>query len=71
MSKVTLHIEGMSCGHCLNAVQRALAARSGTTIESVQIGRAVVETTDAPEALVAAIEQAGYHATAVVGPVAS
>ncbi|HET9133738.1 MAG TPA: heavy-metal-associated domain-containing protein [Gemmatimonadales bacterium] len=67
MSKVTLHIEGMTCGHCLNAVNRALATQPGTTIESVQIGRAVVETTAAPEALVAAIEDAGYRATAATG----
>jgi copper chaperone len=67
MSKVTLHIEGMSCGHCLNAVNRALATQPGTTIESVQIGRAIVDTTIAPETLVAAIEDAGYRATAVAG----
>ena len=65
MSKVTLHIEGMTCGHCLNAVNRALATQPGTSIESVQMGRAVVETSLAPEALVAAIEDAGYRATAV------
>lgn len=70
MSRVTLHIEGMTCGHCLNAVNRALATQPGTTIESVQIGRAVVETTAAPEALVAAIEDAGYRAIAATGGVA-
>lgn len=71
MSKVTLHIEGMSCGHCLNAVNRALASQPNTSIESVQIGRAVVESTEAPEALVAAIEDAGYRATAVASDATS
>lgn len=67
MSQVTLHIEGMSCGHCLNAVNKALTAVPGAKIDSVQIGRAVVTTEpDGPtaEALAAAVTQAGYRATA-------
>jgi len=67
MEHVTLHIEGMSCGHCLNAVNRALAELPGVEIESVQIGRAKVrydERTIRPEALEAAVTQAGYRATA-------
>ena len=35
MRHLTLHIEGMSCGHCLNAVNRALAGLPGVEIESV------------------------------------
>ena len=41
-----LHIEGMSCGHCLNAVSKALHTVSGVTVKSVQIGRAEVEVSD-------------------------
>ncbi|MEP6590867.1 MAG: cation transporter [Gemmatimonadota bacterium] len=70
MSKVTLHIEGMSCGHCLNAVNQAIGALPGAKIESVQIGRAVVETgPDGPsaETLAAAVTRAGYRATAAEG----
>ena len=33
MRRATLHIEGMSCGHCLNAVNRALSAVPGVRIE--------------------------------------
>ncbi|MES2123593.1 MAG: cation transporter [Gemmatimonadota bacterium] len=66
MSQITLHIEGMSCGHCLNAVNKALTAVPGARIESVQIGRAVV-TIDpggpTPEALAEAVTRAGYRAT--------
>ena len=40
MRHLTLHIDGMSCGHCLNAVNRALAGLPGVEIESVRIGRA-------------------------------
>ena len=40
MQNLVLHIEGMSCGHCLNAVTRALAALPGVELGSVRIGRA-------------------------------
>ncbi len=67
MQRVTLHIEGMSCGHCLNAVNRALGAIPGVEIEVVRIGRANVrydETATDPAALEAAVTDAGYRATA-------
>jgi copper chaperone CopZ len=67
MQRATLHIEGMSCGHCLNAVNRALAALPGVEIESVQIGRAEVrydERTTSPKRLEAAVTNAGYRTTA-------
>jgi copper chaperone CopZ len=40
MEILTMHIEGMSCGHCLNAVNQALASLTGVQVESVKIGRA-------------------------------
>ncbi|HUG27083.1 MAG TPA: cation transporter [Gemmatimonadales bacterium] len=65
MEQVTIHINGMSCGHCLNAVNTALAAVEGVTVGSVRIGRAEVSydpsVTD-PAQIVAAIEEAGYGA---------
>lgn len=66
MKTVTLHIEGMSCGHCINAVNKALNGVEGANVVSVQVGRAVVETApDGPSAdqLVAAVDEAGYDAT--------
>lgn len=67
MASVLLQIDGMSCGHCLNAVNRALSGVAGATVRSVQIGRAEVDVPSQAmaDALVAAVEQAGYHATAV------
>jgi copper chaperone CopZ len=62
----TVLIEGMSCGHCLNAVNRALAGVAGIRIVSVSIGRAVLEHQE-PATLdqaVAAVTAAGYRATA-------
>jgi copper chaperone len=67
MKKLTLHITGMSCGHCLNAVSQALNAMPGVKVESVQLGRAVVsydEKAVKPGAVERAISDAGYSATA-------
>ncbi len=67
MQHATLHIEGMSCSHCLNAVNRALAAVPGVAVESVRIGRAELrydERSTSLGALEAAVTEAGYRATA-------
>ena len=69
MRQATLHIEGMSCGHCLNAVNRALSAVPGVQIDAVRIGRAEVrydETATAPSDLETAVAEAGYRATVQV-----
>lgn len=67
MQKLTLHIAGMSCGHCVNAVSQALSAIPGVKDVSVQMGRAVVsynENEVKPDAMERAIGDAGYTATA-------
>lgn len=67
MQRTSLHIEGMSCGHCLNAVSQALAGIPGVEVESVRIGRAEVrydEEATSPKALEAAVTEAGYPAVA-------
>jgi copper chaperone len=66
MKTATLHIEGMSCGHCLNAVNSALARVPGVTVTSVQIGRASLsydESRVGPDAIRDAVHAAGYRAT--------
>lgn len=67
MQKLVLHIEGMSCGHCLNAVNQALSGVPGARIESVRIGRAEVEVPEPSlgDALVEAVEAAGYNVALV------
>jgi copper chaperone CopZ len=64
---LTLHIEGMSCGHCLHAVSRALTELAGVELESVRMGRAELrydeQQTD-PTRIEAAVADAGYRATA-------
>lgn len=65
MRQAILHIEGMSCGHCLNAVNRALSAVPGVTIDALRMGRADVrydESTTQPSDLESAVAEAGYRA---------
>lgn len=68
MKPLTLTITGMSCGHCLNAVNRALSSLPGVELKGVQIGRAEViydaGVTDSA-AVIAAVEAAGYSCQAL------
>lgn len=64
MRTMTLTISGMSCGHCLNAVNQALGSLPGVLVRGVQIGRA--EVAYEPEVIesgqvIAAVEAAGYQ----------
>ena len=66
MTTVTLHIEGMSCSHCLNAVRGALDALPGVTVREVRIGRAEVEVAPdgpSPDAIAGAVSDEGYPTT--------
>ena len=68
MRQLTLHITGMSCGHCLHAVNQALAEKPGIRLDSLRMGRAVVsydESQTDPAAIEALIAAAGYTAVAV------
>ena len=64
MERAKLHIAGMSCGHCVGAVERALKGIAGVEVEQVGIGSAVVAYDgDAvpAERLDAALTEAGYR----------
>ena len=66
MTEIKLAIEGMSCNHCLNAVNRGLSQVPGVKIKTVAIGRADLEFDPeqvTPAAIIAAIDEAGYQAT--------
>ena len=43
MKTQELTIQGMSCGHCVMHVRKALDTLNGLKIESVEIGKALVE----------------------------
>lgn len=67
MRQITLHITGMSCAHCLHAVNEALASKPGVQLESLRMGRAVVsydEQITNPATIERLIADAGYTATA-------
>jgi copper chaperone CopZ len=68
MNTLTLSINGMSCGHCLNAVRQALESQPGVKVRSVRIGRAELDydpsRTD-PDRISDAITEAGYEAVVV------
>lgn len=59
----TLHITGMSCGHCVAAVTRRLEALEGVTVRAVEVGRADV-VVDAgrvsPQEVAAALDEIGF-----------
>jgi copper chaperone CopZ len=69
MNRATLTINGMSCGHCVASVRRALEDVEGVRVESVTIGSAVVDYDPAVasrERIIEAVSDAGY-ATALAG----
>ncbi|MBN8597209.1 MAG: heavy-metal-associated domain-containing protein [Planctomycetes bacterium] len=63
----TLRIDGMTCGHCVQAVTKALSAVPGVEVTSVEMGSAVIEASDgwAAGKALAALDEAGYPAKAV------
>ena len=63
MDTVTIGINGMSCSHCVAAVQKALDGLPGVAVERVQIGSATLVLDPAlttRSAVDAAIDAAGY-----------
>jgi copper chaperone CopZ len=65
--RLMLTIDGMSCGHCLNAVRAALDRLPGVTIEKVTIGSASVlydPSKANPQGIIDAVNDEGYTAHA-------
>jgi copper chaperone len=67
VSTAVLKVEGMSCGHCVAAVKRALESVAGVRSAEVDLGggQAVVEYEEGrttPGALVGAVMDEGYKA---------
>jgi copper chaperone len=63
MDRITMKIDGMSCGHCVSAVTQALEGVDGVQVEQVKIGSATVsfDPGAASEATIAqAVEDEGY-----------
>lgn len=63
MAEANIAIEGMSCQHCVMAVQKALGGVPGVLESNVQVGSASVKYDDTKikkEDIEAKIEKAGY-----------
>jgi len=64
MEAITLKVTGMTCGHCVAAVTRALEQVPGVDSAEVSLEerRAVVTGPADPQALIDAIREEGYEA---------
>lgn len=64
MREVTLRIDNMHCGACVNRVSQALGRVQGVHVGEVRVGAARVQISDhIPESsLINAVEKAGYPA---------
>jgi copper chaperone CopZ len=68
MAAIALTITGLTCGHCRKKAEDALKAVRGVWSATVDLetGAADVEFDDKhvqPDALIAAVEAVGYHAS--------
>jgi copper chaperone len=63
---LTLEVKGMTCGHCANAVTRALKDVDPKAEVKVDLeaGRVQVETSASAAAIAAAVTEAGYEVVA-------
>lgn len=61
----TITVDGMTCGHCVNAVQTEVGKLDGVTDVSVDLasGEVTIVANEAPDAgaLREAVEEAGYE----------
>jgi copper chaperone len=65
-NRIQLKVDGMTCMHCVAAVQKALAEVNGVeeVVEvSLETGSATVSGKANADALIAAVKQAGYQAS--------
>ncbi|MBC8733034.1 heavy-metal-associated domain-containing protein [Paraburkholderia sp. UCT2] len=64
---IELHVEGMSCQHCVAAVTSAIREHDAAAQVQVDLatGRVLVESAQPVDALTAAIDEAGYTVTSV------
>lgn len=68
METMTLKIDGMSCGHCVARVEKALKKLEGVNVRKVQVGSAdiVYDPERTPfRRIREALDDAGYTATPV------
>lgn len=63
MKETTLAIRGMSCGHCVKAVENTLKDLEGVQVDDVEMGKATIRYDESKinlNVITAAIEEEGY-----------
>jgi copper chaperone CopZ len=68
MKKKEITISGMTCGHCVKAIIKALGGIPGLTLDEVQVGKATIQVDESKvsdELLKTAVEQAGYQIVSI------
>ena len=63
MERVTMKIDGMSCGHCVAQVTKALKGLDGVNVEQLSVGSATVAfdpSATSEDRITQAIEDQGY-----------
>lgn len=64
METLELNIGGMSCGHCVGQVTKALAGVRGVVVKTVLVGHATISYDPAittPREILERIEKTGYE----------
>ena len=67
MERVTMKIDGMTCGHCVAAVTKALKGLDGVNVEQLSVGSATVAfdpNATSEDRITQAIEDQGYSVAA-------
>jgi len=65
MTITTYHVQGMTCGHCVRSVTEEISEVDGVASVDVSLedGTAIVSGTADPDAVRAAVTEAGYEVT--------
>lgn len=64
MEELTLKITGMTCGHCVGQVTKALTQLDGVQIKTVKVGEALVDYDQreiTPADIARAVNEVGYE----------
>jgi copper chaperone len=64
MEDLTLQIDGMSCGHCVARVKKALSNLDGVDVRNVEVGSAEMSydpSRISPDQVLEAVDAAGYE----------
>jgi copper chaperone len=64
VENLTLQIDGMSCGHCVARVQKALSGLDGVEVKKVEVGSAEMSYDPArvaPGRILEAVDRTGFQ----------